>query len=84
MNIYTIRFKSTCPNNGLIICYTLIIETDEKIMIETIIAACYSLASGFHEDIADAIYSRIGAGRHTLTAQHHGVHIKTIRGHFCR
>lgn len=80
MNIYTAKFKATCPNNGLIISYTLRIETDEKIMVETIIVACHMKASGYHEDIADAIYARIGAGRHTLVAYHHGVHIETRRG----
>lgn len=82
MNIYTIKFKSTCPNNGLIISYTLRIETDEKIMVETIISACHTNKSGYHEDIADAIYARLGAGRHVLRAYHHGVHIETRRG-FC-
>lgn len=80
MNIYTAKFKATCPNNGLIISYTLRIETADKIMVETIIAACHMKPSGYHEDIADGIYARIGAGRHTLRAYHHGVHIETRRG----
>lgn len=80
MNIYTTKFKAICPNNGLIISYTLRIETREKIMVETIISACHLKTSGFHEDIADAIYARLGTGRQTLTAFHHGVHIETRRG----
>lgn len=80
MNIYTTQFKATCPNNGLIISYKLKIETEEKIMVETIAAACHMKPSGYHEDIADAIYARIGAGRHTLVAYHHGVWIETRRG----
>lgn len=80
MNIYVTRFKASCPNNGLIISYKLTIETSEKIMVETIIAACHLYPSGYHEDIAAAIYARIGAGVHTLRADHHGVRITTVLG----
>lgn len=80
MNTYSVRFKATCPNNGLIIAYKLTIKTREKIMVETIIAACHMHSSGYHEDIAAAIYARIGAGVHTLRANHHGVRINTVLG----
>lgn len=80
MNTYRTNFKATCPNNGLIISYELTIETSEKVMVETIIAACHIHPSGYHEDIAAAIYARIGAGVHTLRANHHGVHITTVLG----
>ena len=60
MNIYTAKFKAICPNNGLIISYTLRIETREKIMVETIISACHLKTSGFHEDIADRATNAYG------------------------
>ena len=80
MNKYVMKFKAACPNNGLIISYKLTVVTRETIMVETIIAACHLHASGYHEKIADAIYARIGAGVHTLRANHHGVRITTVRG----
>lgn len=80
MNIYRHKFKAACPNNNLIIHYDLTIETREIVMVEAIVEACRTEGPVFHEGLADAIYSRLGAGRHILRAFHHGVHIETRRG----
>ncbi len=80
MNIYHTTFKAICPNNGLIVTYHLTVETREKIMVESIMRACHIESRAYHEDLADKIYAAIGAGRHTLKAFHHGVHIETRRG----
>jgi hypothetical protein len=78
VNKYTTEFFATCPNNGVRIKYTLRIETHEIILVERIITVVSSISDGFHEDIADVLLHRIG-GVQTLTAEHHGVTIETVR-----
>lgn len=77
MNTYLQRFTAVCPNNGQPINYLLKIESKETIMVEKIRAAVGRLRRGFHEDFADKL-ARLG-GRQTMTADHHGTRIKTIR-----
>ena len=56
------------------------IESKETIMVEHILDACGSLEPGYHEDLADQIFEKLGGGKHVLVAYHHGVLIETIRG----
>lgn len=78
MNVYTTRFFSTCPNNGARIEYEVSIETDKVIQVEDIIDAVTLFNRSFHEEIADQLFREFG-GRQTLTADHHGVTIRSIR-----
>lgn len=80
-NTYTRRFFSTCPNNGHPIEYTLqiVVPADRMIQVEHIITACALHKQGYHEDIAADLFRRFG-GQQVLTAHHHGVDIKTVRG----
>lgn len=77
MNTYTTEFFSLCPTNGVRIKYTLKITTGAAIPVEQILAGV-DLVEGFHEDIADQLQQRFG-GSQTLTADHHGVRIETLR-----
>lgn len=80
MNTYTVEFFSACPLNGVRIKYTLKISTGAVIPVEQILAAVDALADAFHEELADHLQERFG-GSQTLTADHHGVRIETIRPH---
>lgn len=78
MNIYQTTFEAQCPKNGELISYSLTIETNERIWVETINEQIASFArSGFHETLADKL-KQLG-GKQTLVATHHGVTITTIR-----
>lgn len=77
MNIYTQRFRATCPKNNCTVDYVLTIESTRMIMVEDIQAAVNKL-EGFHEDFADSLLRQFG-GRQTLSAHHHGTDIQTIR-----
>ncbi len=80
MNTYTRQFIATCPNNGASILYTLQIETSVRMIpVEQIVAVTDALTTGYHEEIANQLAHRFG-GRQTLRADHHGVHIETVRG----
>jgi hypothetical protein len=80
MNRYSITFMAKCPNNDRIIRFALSIESKATIMVEDILKAVDELpATGFHEDIADALTVAV-PGRQTLCAHHHGVDIETVRG----
>lgn len=78
MNIYRTTFIAECPNNGQQIVYELEIQSDRKIMVEHITTACRLFRRGYHEDIADALLQQLGQ-RQILKANHHGVHIETVR-----
>lgn len=78
MNAYTVNFYAACPNNGIRISYRLRIETAEVISVEELIAAVESHDEGYHEELADQLLARFG-GRQTMTADHHGVTIETVR-----
>ena len=78
MNIYESEFFCTCPNNNIRVKYHISIETDKTISVEQIVYEIHNIHSGFHEDIADHLFSRFG-GKQTLSADHHSVKIKTIR-----
>ena len=80
MNIYTVSFSARCPMNGLGIKYTLEIHTGAVLMAEDLRAHVDAIGQGLHEDIADALLAKFG-GSQRLEAEHHGVHIKTIRPH---
>lgn len=78
MNNYTVQFFAFCPINGVRILYTLSIEINLVIMAEALIDAVTLHDKGFHEEIANDLLREFG-GVQTLTANHHGVEIKTIR-----
>jgi len=90
-NIYKKEFAAFCPINGEEIFYELILESeDEMVMVESINetiehmedVVCSDLGAalvGYHEDVADFLYQELGY-KQTLSAVHHGVHIKTVRG----
>lgn len=78
MNTYTTEFFCTCPNNGIRIKYRLMIETRDVVPVEQLIAKIESFSEGFHEGIADELFSEFG-GKQTLVADHHSVTIETVR-----
>lgn len=78
MNHYTARFHARCPSNGQPILYTLTLSTVSTIMIERITAAVSAVGVGYHEDIADSLWSQLG-GQQVIEADHHGVAIRTVR-----
>ena len=78
MNTYTVQFFAFCPVNGVRILYTLSIEIDLVIMAETLIDTVTLIDKGFHEEIADDLLREFG-GKQVMTANHHGVEIKTVR-----
>ena len=77
MNIYTQRFRASCPKNGCTVDYCLRIETAQMIMVEEIQAVVKTL-QGYHEEFADILLAKFG-GVQTLKAHHHGTDIETIR-----
>jgi hypothetical protein len=81
VNIYRQRFAVSCPVNGESVHYRLAIETTRKIMVEDIQKALAEVEgkAAFHEDIADALFAKLGGFRQTLTAHHHGTDIETVR-----
>ena len=78
MNVYTTKFFSNCPNNGIRIEYTLVISNEEVVPVEQIVAKVESLSEGFHEELADELKAAFG-GSQVLTAWHHSVLIETTR-----
>lgn len=78
MNFYHHVFTVRCPNNRVLIRYSLLIETLDTIMVEKIIDAC-RVKSAFHEALADRLHHKF-KGRQVLCAYHHGVWIETRRG----
>lgn len=78
MNAYTTEFFANCPNNGIRIKYRLRIETREVIPVEQIVARLEAISEGYHEEIADELL-QVFKGVQTLTADHHGVTIETVR-----
>jgi len=79
MNIYKYKFPLVCPVNKLKINYKLKIISKETIMVELIASQINSISEYLHEDLADAFFAKFG-GVQVLTAHHHGIDIKTIRG----
>lgn len=79
MNTYTVEFFARCPANSLRIKYRLEISTHVMLMVEDIVDEVEGIERGFHEDIADRLQAKFG-GHQTMTAHHHGVDIKTVRG----
>lgn len=77
MNTYTYTFISECPNNGDRITYSLSITKATQVMTEAIKAAVAEHPKGFQEDIAHALWVKLG-GQLVLEADHDGVHIRTV------
>lgn len=80
MNIYTVNFSAKCPVNGRGIKYRLEVHAGAVLMVEDLRSHVDAIGEGLHEDIADALLAKFG-GSQRLEAEHHGVHIKTIRPH---
>lgn len=78
VNRYRTEFFARCPNNGIRVHYRFCIETAAVVRVEDIIAAVDAVKEGFHEEIANNLSRRFG-GLQTLTAEHHGVTIETVR-----
>lgn len=79
LNKYTLKFSCLCPSNNKQINYTLELQSNEMIFVESLIEFVSQIESGFHEQIADSLEKRF-AGLQVLKAHHHGVDIETIRG----
>jgi hypothetical protein len=80
VNIYTTKFFSVCPSNGIRVKYTLKISSEEVIPVEQIVSQVEA-AEGrqvFHEEHADIFAAQL-PGEHVLRAHHHGVDIATYR-----
>lgn len=77
MNIYTQRFRASCPTNGRSVDYILTIESPRMILVEDIQMAVADL-KGYHETFADQLFAKFG-GCQTLIAHHHGTDIRTVR-----
>lgn len=78
MNAYSIEFFANCPNNGIRIKYHLRIESETPIRVESIVTEIERVKDVFHEEIATQLAYAL-PGKHTLTAEHHGVLIETTR-----
>ena len=78
MNTYRTKFFAKCPVNGARIEYELSIHIGLTIPVEQIIEFVQDIKEGLHEEIADQLYARF-SGSQCLKAEHHGVHIETIR-----
>lgn len=79
MNTYEKQFIAKCPNNGEMILYQFRLEVKNRmVMVEHINTACALHKTGYHEDIANALFERFG-GVQTLKARHDGVDITTER-----
>lgn len=79
MNTYRHTFVAECPSQPASIIYSLEISSAKMIHVEHIVAACALYKKGYHEVIADDLYSRFG-GYQRIVASHHGVEITTERG----
>lgn len=80
MNTYVTYFSIKCPVNGQWICYRMEIAARVVVMVERIQQVIKELpADGYHEGIAELLTSKL-PGQQTLSAHHHGVDIKTVRG----
>lgn len=81
MNRYTHKFVAACPNNGLPIFYTLIIEVpaNRMIQIEHIATATALIKEGYHEKIADQLHARFGGHLVLVAHHHHNTDIESIR-----
>ena len=78
INEYSITFESVCPADGERIKYAATIVTDVMIRAEDIVMFVNGLSESFHEQIADAMWSRFG-GLQVISAVHQGVNITTRR-----
>lgn len=78
MNTYRADFHARCPDNGARIHYHWTLITAQVVRVEKINDALDAVRIGFHEDIADDLH-RLFGGKQTMTAEHHGVTIETMR-----
>jgi hypothetical protein len=81
LNTYNVEFFAKCPGNGVRVKYTLEIQTEELVMVEDILEFVDENTAQpvYHEQIADA-FAGMFPGIQVMRADHHGVHIETVRG----
>lgn len=79
MNSYKVMFFARCPRNNIRITYHLEIKNQTFVSVEDIVGFVDQFKDGFHEEIADQIFTEFG-GHQILSADHHGVTITTTRG----
>lgn len=77
MNQYTIKFSATCPNDGAVIQYTMVVESNETIMVEDLIRSVRDLTD-YQEIIADSLFEQFG-GKQIITGIHQGIKVVTRR-----
>ena len=77
-NIYEAKFVAECPSDGEKIEYTTRIAAQKLIRVEDINDFVRKIAKGYHEDIADKLFTRFG-GMQCISAVHQGVKILTMR-----
>lgn len=82
MNTYRTDFFALCPSNGIRIKYTLKIEVPSSQVVHAehimMSIALHTQKPAYHEHLADT-FANLLPGKQTLTADHHGVSIETIR-----
>ena len=81
MNTYTLKFFARCPTNNVRIEYLWKLELPlggDPLWAEDLIETVDLIDRAMHEEIADTLFREFG-GKQTLTADHHGVCIETVR-----
>jgi len=78
MNTYRHTFVVECPADAEMIVYRLEIRSPVMIHAEHIRTATALIKRGYHEAIADTLFSRFG-GEQRIVAVHQGVEIETLR-----
>lgn len=78
LNIYRHTFIAECPADGDQIVYRLEIRTQSMVHVEHIRTATALIKRGYHESIADQLFSQFG-GEQRIVAVHQGVEIETLR-----
>lgn len=78
MNTYSLIKSFKCPSNGLPIVYNIEITHAAMITVESILDYLSEFETAYHENLADELFLKFG-GEQVITANHHGVSIKTVR-----
>ncbi len=78
MNIYSVTFSAICPADCELIEYRWRLALPKMVRVEELNSFVGEIKSGFHERIADTLFSRFG-GLQRIDAVHQGVGIRTLR-----
>ena len=79
MNIYEVSISSLCPINGRPVDLHIRLETQNVVMVETLLSFLEDIKNNLHEELADKLYKKFG-GKQVVKGFHHGVWITTERG----